>query len=60
MDVDLVEKVESLKKQLEEKSSHEKEEEKQTLSEQDVVSSDYTMYSTNCILWVCGYNIYTT
>ena len=42
VDVDLVEKVESLKRQLEEKSSREKEEEKQTIS--DVVSSDYMMY----------------
>ena len=58
MDVDLVEKVESLKRQLEEKSSREKEEEKQTLSEQDVVSSDYTMYKLYS--WVCGYSIYTT
>ena len=42
VDVDLVEKVESLKRQLEEKSNREKEEEKHTISEQDVVSSDYT------------------
>ena len=51
--VGLVEKVESLKRQLEEKSSREKEEEKQTLSEQDVVSSDYTMYKLYSLgLWI--------
>ena len=53
MDVDLVEKVESLKRQLEEKSSREKGEEKQTISEEDVVSSDYTMYKLYSLgLWI--------
>ena len=47
MDIDLVGKVESLKKQLEEKSSREKEKEEHTMSEQDIVSSDCIMFKCN-------------